>query len=74
MAFTKKHLIQEFWPHLLFTAAFLKRFEGLSTFYYSMQLFTFLRRGFLGFRKRSKPHGILEARTYLWFVSLPETE
>ena len=25
---------------------------------HSMQLFTFFRRGFLGFRKRNKPHGI----------------
>ena len=43
-----------------------------------MQLFTFFRRSFLGFRKRNKPHDILVARTSTFVakarsVTLPNT-
>ena len=39
-----------------------------------MQLFTFFRRGFLGFRKRNKPHGIPVVAAIIVVNSLPETQ
>ena len=39
--------------------------------FYSIQLFTFFRRGFLGFWKRNKPQTCLRHKNAVWFVSLP---
>ena len=41
---------------------------------HSMQLFTFFRRGFLGFRKRNKPHSIPVVAAIIVVNSLPETQ
>ena len=39
-----------------------------------MQLFTFSRRGFLGFRKRNKPHGIPVVKVLIVVNLLPEAQ